>query len=187
MSAQERLDGILQEEQYRAFPPFGATTPCVCFSESPPEHLTHLIGLGRFSPWGIVNTRAGLLNMGGGSVAYVPDAVHTKFRAAGLEHWSVRTGSNSAWMHEREWRLPRPKGYVGIRRVRAVLVGDPDWRPSLVETWVDRSTGDPLPGPDVSAHAEPVVDLPRLWRESPIWVWDPDREAVVKYRPGTLC
>ncbi|MFD8296619.1 hypothetical protein ACFV13_10400 [Streptomyces bauhiniae] len=187
MTPQERLNNILTEGQLRAFPPFGAVTPCVCFSESPPAHLSHLIGLGRFQPWGIVVSRYGVLDLGGGSVAYVPEAVHAQFREAGLEHWSVRTGTDSAWMHEREWRLPRTDGYVSIRSVRAILVGDPTWRPSLVEAaWVDGSTGEPLPGPNGNPFAQPIMDLPRLWRESEIWVWDAQRQSVNSYPPGAL-
>ncbi len=114
MSAQERLDSILREKQFRAYAPFGATTPCICFSESPPDHLKYLLGIGRFSPWGIVTHRSAILSAGGGSVAYVPDAVHAQFQQAGLAHWSVRTATGSTWMHEREWRLPRPQGTAGI-------------------------------------------------------------------------
>lgn len=187
MSAQERLDSILREGQFRAFPPFGATTPCVCFSESPPDHLKYLIGTRRFSPWGIVTHRSTLLTFGGGSVAYVPDSVYAEFQQAGLGHWSVRTAEGSTWMHEREWRLPRAKGFAGISSVQAILVGDISWRPSLVEVgWVDRSTGEPVTGEETSPYAEQVYELPRLWRESAIWVWDARAEAVVRYGPGTL-
>lgn len=188
MSAQERLDSILREKQFRAYAPFGATTPCICFSESPPDHLKYLIGIGRFSPWGIVTHRSAILSAGGGSVAYVPDAVHAQFQETGLAHWSVRTGAGSTWMHEREWRLPWPEGTVGIRYAQAILVGDPSWRPSPVETgWVDASTGDPVTGEETSPYAEPVYELPVLWGTSWIWVWDPHQEAVMKYPPGTLC
>lgn len=133
MTPQERLDSILREEQFRVFPPFGARTACLCFSESPPDHLEHLIGIGRFSPWGIVTRRHQLIRRGGGAVAYVPDAVYQEFKAADLEHWAVRTGADSTWMHEREWRLPvlDDRNTLGIGRVTAILVGDPAWRPSL--------------------------------------------------------
>ncbi len=90
-------------------------------------------------------------------------------------------------MHEREWRLPRAKGFAGISSVQAILVGDISWRPSLVEVgWVDRSTGEPVTGEETSPYAEQVYELPRLWRESAIWVWDARAEAVVRYGPGTL-
>ncbi|MFD7409734.1 hypothetical protein ACFV7R_45735 [Streptomyces sp. NPDC059866] len=148
----------------------------------------HEIGIGKCSPWGIVTHRSTILSFGGGSVAYVPDSVYEQFQQAGLEHWSVRTATGSTWMHEREWRLPRPRGTAGIASVQAVLVGDINWRPSLVEArWVDRTTGDPVTGEEASPYAELVHELPRLWRESWIWVWDPQHETVVKHPPGTLC
>ncbi|MCZ0989126.1 hypothetical protein [Streptomyces diastatochromogenes] len=93
MTGQQRLERILHEERIRAFAPFGTTTACVCFSESPPNHLGHLIQTGRFSPWGIVTSRATLLKLEGGAVAYVPDAGYARFKRCGLEHWAVRTGT----------------------------------------------------------------------------------------------
>lgn len=188
MDARQRLDTILGEGRLRAFAPFGSDMPCLCFSESPPEHLAHLIGIGRFQPWGVVANRGAILALGGGSVAYVPDGVHASFAAAGLQHWAVRTANGSEWMHEREWRLPTESGARGVQNFAAILVGDASWRPSPVEAgWVNASTGEPLPGPDGDPFAEPVMDLPRLWRETEIWVWDAAKPGVVKYAPGVLC
>lgn len=187
MTAQARLDGILREERFLAFAPFGAAMSCVCFSESPPDHLGHLIRTGRFEPWGVVTSRASLLGIGGGSVAYVPDDVHASFSEAGLGHWAVRTGSGSVWMHEREWRLPSPDGARGIGGLAAILVGDVSWRPSPVVTgWEDGSTGEPLPGPEGNPYAQPVWELPRLWRVSQIWVWDAASGSPERYEPGVL-
>ncbi|MGW1290550.1 hypothetical protein ACWD4N_44990 [Streptomyces sp. NPDC002586] len=187
MTAQQRLDGTLREERFLAFPPFGSSTACVCLSESPPDHLGHLIRTGRFSPWGVVTSRASLLSIGGGAVAYVPDDVHASFRAAGLEHWSVRTGSGSVWMHEREWRLPSSEGARGIGSLVAVLVGDASWRPSPVVTgWEDESTGQPLLGPEGNPFAQPVLELPRLWRESQVWVWNAVNGSLLAHAPGVL-
>ncbi|MFJ3106513.1 hypothetical protein [Streptomyces sp. NPDC086835] len=188
MTPEQRLDAILGTRVLRGFRPFGATQKCVCFSESPPEHLAHLIGARGFSPWGVVVSRAAVFALGGGGVAYVPDAVHTRFRASGLEHWAVRTGTDSVWLHEREWRLPVLRGEVRLGGVRAVLVGNPHWRPSLVETedWVNAETGERSQGPDGNPHTRPVEDLPPLWQESEIWVWDATANAVVKHPPGTL-
>ncbi|TDC17912.1 hypothetical protein E1265_25865 [Streptomyces sp. 8K308] len=186
MSAEQRLARILQEERFQAFEPFGAREKCVCFSESTEAHLRYLIEVGRFKPWGVVGRRSALLRLGGGAVAYVPDRIHAQFKSAGLGHWAVRTSSDSTWLHEREWRLPLPKGSIGISSLQAILVGDPDWRPSFVTSWVDGSTGEPLPQPDDNPYAEEVTDLPRLWRESWIWVWDQQR-GLVKNSPGVLC
>ncbi|HEY5835028.1 hypothetical protein [Streptomyces sp.] len=188
MSPEQRLERILHEERLLAFPPFGADVPCVCFSECPPEHLAYLIAMRYFTPWGIVVTRSALLGLGGGDVAYVPDTVAAIFRGKGLGHWAVRTGPDSTWMHEREWRLPRSTGDVSLISVRAILVGDINWRPAPVMTgwWVHGSTGDALPGPDASLYAQPQTELPRLWRESPIWVWNPTSQEVDEHPPGTL-
>jgi hypothetical protein len=188
MSPSERLDSILAQRKLLAFPPFGVTHPCVCFSECPPDHLAHLIRLRGFSPWGIVVSRSGVLGCDGGAVAYVPDDVYAQFKEQGLEHWAVRTGPNSVWMHEQEWRLPT-KGVI-LTGVRAILVKDAAWRPSLVETdeWVNMETGEPSPGPDGSnPFIQRRKDYPELWRKSPIWVWDDRAQAVVKHAPGTLC
>jgi hypothetical protein len=193
MAAQERLETILREEQFRAFAPFGAAdpgasgTPCVCFSESPPEHLDHLIQFGRFTPWALVTTRMVLNKLGGGSVAYVPPNVQSQLQRARLGHWAVRTDESVSWMHEREWRLPLEKGTIHIAGLAAILVGDAAWRPQKVATaWVDGSTGDPLPGPDGNPYAQPLEDYPRLWRETPVWVWDHQTRRVAAYEPGEL-
>jgi hypothetical protein len=53
--------------------------------------------------------------------------------------------------------------------------------------WLDSSTGEHLPDPDPSPFAMELEDYPRLWRESPVWVWDRDKRVVVKYKPGELC
>ena len=148
MTAQGRLDGILRDERFLAFAPFGASTACVCFSESPPDHLGHLIRTGRFEPWGVVTSRASLLGIGGGSVAYVPDDVYASFSASGLGHWAVRTGSGSVWMHEREWRLPQ--GIV-VNRIG----------PSIVT--VGPELADPFP----SAGSERTNRIPGV--EFPVW------------------
>lgn len=191
MNASQRLAAILREERLRAFPPFGVETPCVCFSECSPAQLAYLIGLGLFEPWAIVTSRTAVLSCGGGAVAYVPDAIHQEFQSARLEHWAVRTGHASTWLHEREWRLPKAPGaepWVKLSGVQAILVGAADWRPDRVDThWVDGSTGEPLPGPS-SPQAVPYdTELPRLWRESAIWVWDAAAREVKKYPPGELC
>ena len=175
MSGRKRLDAILREEQFRAFVPFGAgtpdggATPCVGFSECTHEQLNYLITTGLFFPWALVGTRAVINQLGGGTVAYVPSSVQQKFRAKGLGHWAVRTESGSTWLHEREWRIPRPSGELKIGGVSAILIGDPDWRPQKVDTgrWVDQDTSEEVEGPDGNPHAVAEQDYPRLWLESP--------------------
>ncbi len=196
MTPMERLDAILRERQFRAFAPFGAAeqgdgangTPCVCLSECPPEHLDHLILVRGFTPWGIVSTREHVNRLGGGAVAYVPPEVHGEFVRAGLGHWAVRTEPHSTWMHEREWRVPRPKGRAGLASVTAILIGDPDWRPTKVPTgrWADGANGEELPGPNTPGAVE-LEDYPLLWKNSPVWVWDREKREAIKHEPGELC
>lgn len=194
MSGPSRLDAILREEQFRAFVPFGAgtpeggATPCVCFSECSHEQLNYLVTCGLFFPWAMVGSRATINDLGGGTVAYVPSKVQQQFKAKGLGHWAVRTESGSTWLHEREWRIPRPSGSLKIVGVKAILIGDPEWRPQKVETgrWQDESTGEEVQGPGDSPHAVPVLDYPRLWRQTPVWVWDKARQAMTHYATGEL-
>lgn len=189
MTASQRLDSILGSETLRSFAPYGVARACICFSESPASHLAHLIGDRQFEPWGVVATRDGLLAAGGGSVAYVPDEVYDQFRDAGLDHWAVRTGAGSTWMHEREWRVPAPDGTAGMQlyNLRAVLVGDRAWRPTEVRTglFVHMDQGE-LCGGCGDPFCEEMTDLPRLWSQSEIWVWNPLARLVERYPPGAL-
>ncbi|MFD7078953.1 hypothetical protein [Streptomyces sp. NPDC059918] len=91
MTPVERLGAILRDELIRGFAPYRADMPCVCWSESPPDHLAHLIEREGFSPWGVVAVRSALLAAGGGAVAYLPTSEQEKLRAAGFGHWAVRT------------------------------------------------------------------------------------------------
>ncbi|WP_328663302.1 hypothetical protein [Streptomyces sp. NBC_00328] len=94
MAPQGRLNCILTEGKLRGFAPFGAKTPVLCFSESPPDHLAHLIADKGFAPWGIVTTRSKILARGGGAVAYLPRSVAEDFPAPIAIGWSQfkRTG-----------------------------------------------------------------------------------------------
>ncbi|WP_158716625.1 hypothetical protein [Streptomyces sp. NRRL F-5630] len=201
MLPQQRLDSILASARVRAFAPFGAEQPAVCFSESPPEHLVHLIADRGFPPWGIVVSRSQVVATGGGAVAYLPDHVRDTFPPH-LRHWAVPFGTDGRlgdWSHEREWRLPTPKGrrpadnssaivFRDETVLQAVLIGEPDWRPSPVGTgqWVDTTTGLPHPGP-TNAFCQELTALPRLWRQAQeIWVWSPAARRIEKYAPDDL-
>ncbi|WP_406156189.1 hypothetical protein OG298_00575 [Streptomyces sp. NBC_01005] len=153
-----------------------------------PSQQPHLVNVRGYKPWGIVIGRDQMFLNGGGAVAYVPDDVYATFKTQGLEHWVVRTGVNSTWMHEREWRLATKAEAVQLNRLRAILIGDKDWRPSLVDTgeWINGETGEQCQGPAETPAAQPRKDYPKLWRETEIWVWDAERKTVVKHPPGTL-
>ncbi|MGW8985071.1 hypothetical protein ACWGQ9_20695 [Streptomyces parvus] len=194
MSPQERLDAILREGKFRLFPPFGAASPgdsglpCLCFSECPTGHLDYLVSIRGFQPWGIAGTREGVHRLGGGAVAYVPPEVHARFQAAGLGHWAVRTGEGSTWLHEREWRIPLSTWRGDIESVRAILIGDAEWRPTKVPSgrWVDGTNGLEVVGP-AAPNAIEAREYPRLWQESNVWVWNREKRDFDKYGPGELC
>lgn len=194
MDGPERLNTMLREEQFRAFVPFGAGSPdnggmpCLCFAECSVPQLGYLITMGLFQPWGVVGTRAAANQLGGGTVAYVPSKVQEQFKAKGMGHWAVRTEQGSTWMHEREWRIPVSTGQLKIGNLAAILVGDPAWRPRTVFSgrWLDQSTSEEVPGPDEYPHAVPVLDYPRLWLETPVWVWDKAAQALTYHAAGEL-
>lgn len=173
MSPQEKLRRILTEEKLLGFRPFSkdsqVTRRCVCFSEANPEHLAYLMRHRGYRPWGLVFSRAEVLSFGGGAVAYLGERACDQLARAGLGHWAVRTTGMTDWMYERKWRIPLgrsddalPVGPRGVR-VRAILVGDRDWRP-------------------VSEGSE----FPRLWRSTPVWVWDKDAGKVEEFEAGAL-
>ncbi|MCZ0997600.1 hypothetical protein O1M63_04755 [Streptomyces mirabilis] len=195
MTPPQRLDSILSSGKLAGFPPFGVEeTPCACLSESPPEHLAYLIADRGFAPWGIVLTRSDVAGVGGGSVAYVPAEVRSQFRTAGLRHWAVRLDADSQWTREREWRIPLPAhtdangtlwGEIQINRLAAILIGDPEWRPTAHTTgWVRPESGEQAYPDEPGAHQ--LVELPILWRTAPIWIWDSELRTVEIHPAGTL-
>ncbi|MDX2403449.1 hypothetical protein NJO91_09960 [Streptomyces microflavus] len=194
MTAPERLDSILGSGRLYGYPPFGAQQACVCFSESPKDHLDHLIADRGFGPWGVVVTRAGVLTHDGGAVAYVTDDVYKRFVGAGLGHWAVPIRENSQWMHEREWRAPLCEDIDGnikqyscfsMTRAHAILIGDPNWRPTPITTgYRNGYTGEQTYPNDPAAI--PVTELPEMWRESDVWVWNREARSMDIYPAGDL-
>lgn len=188
----QRLDNILTTGILRAFPPFGAQQPVISFSESPPDHLAHLISERGFPPWGVVLTRVGLLQHGGGSVAYLPENVRDTFPQE-LRHWAVpfkTNGQAGDWSHEREWRLPATSlGYdFGRASFNAILVGDTNWRPTRMGTGVftDQLNGLQYPGP-ATPYCQEQTELPPLWRGAgEIWVWNAAARRIDRCPPSAL-
>ncbi|MFF4653573.1 hypothetical protein [Streptomyces sp. NPDC001380] len=189
MTAPERLNRILAEERLLGFAPFGAPTPVICFSESPPDQMAHLIADRHFAPWGIVIDRTTILASGGGSVAYLPRRVADTFPEK-LRHWVVSVETDGVrradWTHEREWRLPAPVSgddghhYRSIPpgAVTAVLVGFAGWQPR------------PMVSSSIKAHpesSEPYVSdemvLPDLWLTAERWVWNAAARTIEKQPP----
>lgn len=166
MSAEERLRAIVTEGVMKPFRPYGAHIPCVCFTETTIEHLRFLLKERGYTPWGIVMTRGQVLAKGGGTVAYINNQVTlAQFDRAGLRHWAVRTGGDTDWTYEREWRIPWPSpDRMSLRTgIRAIFIPDESWRP--------------VPEGE---------ELPELWLKTPIWVWNAKENKVAEHPPGDL-
>ena len=191
----QRLDNILWQQSIWGFPPFGAGSPMVCFSESPLDHLAWLINARHWPPWGVIFTRQWVYATGGGPVWYArPDqyATMTPDQLA----WSVRLGTawgepRSEWLHEREWRLPVPAENPGLCLapgiIAAVLVGNPSWQPTVRPVQqptgyhVNASTGQPAqPGTPLAVpEMRQVPAYPPLWGAYPRWCWDPGAQRFI--------
>jgi hypothetical protein len=179
MSPETRLYSILWQQQLRGFAPFGADDPMICFSESPPEHLSWLLRRG-WQPWGLVFARQSLYQVGGGPAWYVRSPQYDELSPA-HRAWAVRLDANpsrrSDWLHEREWRVPHPWIHLPAGSVVAVITGHPDWQPWGVvqrEILIDPTTGGEV---DPSFHnAVPQLvastELPPLWATVQKWHWD---------------
>lgn len=167
---QERLANVLISSELHSFPPFGATTPAVCFTESGFDDVDDLLGEGGFwEPWGVVVTRDWLWGKGGGPVWYVRDDVQQRVRPRlppSDDVWLVRTiPGQSDWLHEREWRVPVPAGALPLKPgdLTAVLVGDPSWRPVVDEVG---------PSPPDFGDNRWAKRLPPCLVDVPRWFWD---------------
>lgn len=184
----QRLDNILWEQQIWGFPPFGASSPMVCFSESPLDHLSWLINTKGWPTWGVILARQWVYAAGGGPAWYVrPEQYGTL--TPDQRAWAVRLdttqgGYRSEWLHEREWRLPVPAQSPGLcllpDAIVAVLVEDPSWQPTVRYVQqptgyaVDAATGqyaqpgNPLTVPEMRQ----VPAYPPQWGRFPRWYWD---------------
>lgn len=187
MTAEARLHQILWQQQLSGFPPFGAASPMICFSESPPDHLGWLLRRG-WQPWGLVFTRQSLYQVGGGPVWYTRSPQYDELSEA-HRSWAVRLDANpyrkSDWLHEREWRVPHPGLYLPPGSVVAVITGRPDWQPWGVvnrELMVDPETGGQVDPsyPNAVPQVVPVTELPPLWGTVQKWHWDVATGQVVQ-------
>lgn len=168
MTAADRLESIIIEEQLLGFPPFGAGSDqqTVCFSEAPVDHLKWLMRQRGWLPWAVIFTRQTIYNAGGGPVWY---ARTPQARTAAPEQrpWIVRFEADAtAWsdfVHEREWRLMSPVLQLSPVNVAGIITGFPSWAPRPVP----QPIGDDIP--------------PRLWTEVPHFYWDADNDAFVGY------
>lgn len=188
MNAETRLHRILWQQQLRGFAPFGGSTPMICFSESPLDHLSWLLQRRGWQPWGLVLTRQSMYNVDGGPVWY---ARSQQYDLLSEPHrsWAVRFDATpqrrSDWLHEREWRVPHPALALPVGSVVAVIIGLPDWQPWGVverEVMVDPETGGQVDPSSRRAVPQmmPFMELPPLWGTVQRWYWDATTGQVVQ-------
>ncbi|MDI5978241.1 hypothetical protein [Amycolatopsis magusensis] len=183
MTPRDRLANILWDEQLRRSVPFGATSPMICFSESPIEHLTWLLAERMFPAWALLFTRQWVYNFGGGPVWYPREQQYYAMTPE-QRNWAVRFDAyNSDWLHEREWRIPVAPGYAGLGiapgSIQAIIVEEPGWQPwrQVPEPtgWMLDEYGMPSADPH-DHHGTPEMAprwrLPPLWTAAPRFWWD---------------
>lgn len=144
LSAEERLDSILQSHKIWASPPYDSDKPVISFTESGIGGVERLIQDTDWEPWGLVFTRNFVWERGGGPVWYARREQYQTVRKMlpEIESWLVRTEPQASdWLHEREWRLvdfPADSHEPGLDLndgdIQAILVGDKEWEPPLVHT-----------------------------------------------------
>ncbi|MFI5734965.1 hypothetical protein ACIA49_32935 [Kribbella sp. NPDC051587] len=187
MSAEVRLYSILWQQQLRGFAPFAASTPMVCFSESPPDHLDWLLQRG-WQPWGLVFTRQSVYQVDGGPVWYARSQQHEQLSEP-HRSWAVRFDANpysrSDWLHEREWRAPHPLLHLPAGSVYAVITGKPGWQPwgsVQREVLIDPETGMLVDPSHPRAYPQPTMftELPPLWAGIRTWHWDAATGRIVR-------
>lgn len=118
----ERLGQILLDGRILAFPPFGASTPVVCFTECTRAGIQTLMAEGRYTPSGLAFAKD--FAEDAGPALYVRgdewDQVNrmpAELRARAVRFWPGATSTKglplpwyvtqkSEWLHEREWRAP---------------------------------------------------------------------------------
>ena len=195
----ERLDKILAANRLRGFPPFGAEDdqPVVCFSESPPEHLEHLLRDRGWQPWGVVVTRRWVYQQGGGPVWYARTELYDA-RTREQKPWLVRFDASpdrwTDWTHEREWRIPVGQLDLEPGAVVAILIGDECWTPSDVARRVPNGqyrngcTDEPSDSwdPYATEDYDTLTGPPAVWETAERWYWDPDR-ASLRREPPSSC
>ncbi|MGH3599783.1 MAG: hypothetical protein ACRDQH_05810 [Pseudonocardiaceae bacterium] len=181
MSSAERLASILWDGHARAFVTDSGGDPAVCFTELTWRGLDFVMQERPHQPWGLMFDRRTVYNAGGGPTWH---ARATELQALGhlsprLRAWAVPLVPGTAWLQEREWRIPRapcePRTAVALSELQLVglLVGDPRWTGSRWEHCVSAGTGQHQWGNFFPPLAS---GLPRFW-------WDPSSAQLQRLRP----
>ncbi|WP_157557821.1 hypothetical protein [Intrasporangium oryzae] len=130
MSSVDRLASILWSRMVAATLPFGSEWPVVCFTQTTRRALSHLtLAAGRYDGTGLAFTTESVFAAGGGPAIYIRgdefvawqySSLPTHMKARGVRYWpgsvpttaddvlGMTTHGESQWLHEREWRIPRP-------------------------------------------------------------------------------
>lgn len=124
-----RLASILFNQLVAPTTPFGCDWPVVCLTQTTRTALAHLTLNGRYNGTGIAFHTQAVFDVGGGPAFYVRGDEFNEWRAASLPEslkaravrfWPGSSNSTpndllssflhgpSQWLHEREWRIPRP-------------------------------------------------------------------------------
>jgi transcriptional regulator with XRE-family HTH domain len=199
MTPDQRLDNILWDQQLYAFVPFGGIRPMICLAECTWDHLRWLITERGFPPWAVMLSRQWAYSLGAGPVWYIRPAQYAAI-SYDERSWAVKldTTAPSDWLHEREWRVPVSDGYPAVSiasgAVGAVIVGDPQWRPSVriasqePTYWISGQTGQ-LTGADdpfaVGQAPTPVIAYHPFWDRVPFYCWNPATYRFDELMRGT--
>lgn len=134
----ERLGQILVDQQIRAFPPFGANVPVVCFTECTTAGIKTLMVDHRYTPCGVAFSKDFVFRRSGGPALYVRgdewefvDELPAQLRARVTRLWPGATGDDGASL---PWHLARASEWLHEREWRAAGTGDP---PQLSFEWTD--------------------------------------------------
>jgi hypothetical protein len=178
---EERLENILWNQALHGFVPFSGGYPSVGLTESTPwQGLQFLIRDRGYHPWGLVFDRQSVFDAGGGPVWHARLDQWNKLKQLSdpdLQSWALRLdpASQSDWLEEREWRIPRPpvpdqssnlpSCVVPLLELGlvALLVGNQTWNGARVTDAVAPATGQVTHG----------LFYPVLPPGLPRWWWDP--------------
>lgn len=182
MTPAQRLNSILRDGLLLPAVTYSGGQPAACFTESTQAGLKYLIRSQGFDSWGLVVDRQWVYDQGGAPVWYYRDDDRAEIDGLSdrLRTWTVRLSADPArpsdWLHEREWRIPRPAGPIQLNpnAIKAIIVGDVDWTPDPIDLPAGADQSDFLG--DGHGHRFPMP--PPCWAGKPRWLWQADKGFV---------
>lgn len=181
MSARERLESVLWEQQLQMFVTFSEGNPAVCFTEGRWAALKFMIEQRGYEPWALMFDRQSVYAANGGPAWHARDLEYSMLQQnQQLRSWAVRLGQGSDWLEEREWRIvryqtsPPPWGIPLVNlRLLGLIVGDPAWTGARPANLVPIGGDRPVPG---VYYPSVPPGLPRFW-------WNPATAQFVALAP----